>query len=120
MSGLGKLNRKGKMSYKQIITNLKRYHQRLNGSTVEYELSFYQNYLQDIKRLSLFFKKRSDDQIRSASRELIDKAIDNENPDNLLIEAYAIVIEAIERILKLFIKIFFRWTGIWRRKKRKD
>ena len=89
------------MSYKQIITNLKRYHQRLNGSTVEYELSFYQNYLQDIKRLSLFLEKKSDEQIKKDSLELINKAAENIDPHKLLIEAYAIVIEAIERILKL-------------------
>ena len=89
------------MLFKQIITQLKRYHQRLNGSTVEYDLKFYRDILHDIKKLSSNYNKKSDDEIKRISQELINKAITDENLDNLLVNAFAIVLEAVKRVLKL-------------------
>ena len=89
------------MLYKQILTQLKRYYQRLNGSSVEYDLKFYKDILGDIKKLSSSFDKKSDQQIKSISHELINKAINNENLDNLLTDAFALVREAVKRVLKL-------------------
>ncbi len=95
------IEREYEMSYKQIIAQLKRYHQRLNGSTVEYDLTFYQDVLHDIKKLSSSYINKSDNQIKSISQELINKAILNKNLYNLLVEAFVIVSEAVQRVLKL-------------------
>ncbi|MEJ2614660.1 MAG: hypothetical protein P8Z35_06865, partial [Ignavibacteriaceae bacterium] len=89
------------MAYKEILRNLKRFHQHLNGSTLEYDLTFYQNILHEIKELSSIYINKSDGEIKSVSQELINKATCGEKTDNLLVKAFVIVNEAIHRVLKL-------------------
>ena len=62
------------MSSANIITRLKRYHQRLNGSTLEYDLSFYQDILNEINELKNKFEEKSDNELKKISQMLIDKA----------------------------------------------
>ncbi len=88
------------MLFEQTIKKLKRYHQRFNGSTIEFELSPYQNILNEIKKLVPTFSKKSDNQLKIISKEFIDDSNRN-NLDEMLVEAFALVYEAIRRILKL-------------------
>jgi len=89
------------MFYEQIITNLKKYHRRLNGSTIEYNLSFYQTILNEIKKCELSFSNKNDNQLKIISQELIKKAQSEKNIDDLLVDAFALVREVIKRVLKL-------------------
>lgn len=89
------------MSYTKILTNLKRYHQRLNGSTLEYDLSPYQNISNEINKLKFEFENKSDNQLKNISQVLINKANNYEYFDELLVEAFALVREAIRRVLNL-------------------
>ena len=62
------------MSYKNIINKLKKYHQRLNGSTIEYELTIYQTILNEINQLKSEFENKSDEQLKSISQRLMKRA----------------------------------------------
>jgi len=84
-----------------FITKLKETHRRLTGSTIETELTCYQNILGDINKLKSEFANKSDNQLKNASQKLRERARDNESPDNLWVEAFALVREAIRRVLKL-------------------
>ena len=83
------------MSYKKILTALKRYHGRLNGSTVEYDLTSYQSIVDEITDFKSELENKSDSELKDISRILIKRARNGESPDNLLIETYALVSEAV-------------------------
>ncbi len=89
------------MSYENILNKIKRYHQKLNGSRIEYDLKPYQTALSEINRLKAKFENKNDEQLKGISQTLIKKARDQECLDNLLVEAFALVREAIWRALKL-------------------
>ena len=89
------------MTFKNILTGITQLHRRLNGSTAEYDLNFYENYLNAIKKHSNHYVRKSDGYIKNISRQLIDKALKSSSSDDLLVEAYIIVREAIQRILKI-------------------
>ena len=89
------------MSYKNILNKIKRYHQKANGSTVEIDLKSYQTILSEINQLKAEFATKSDEQLKSISQRLLKKNRDQECLDELLVEAYALVREAIWRVLKL-------------------
>ncbi len=89
------------MSNKSILNKIRRYHQKLNGSKIEFDLSSYQTTLTEINQLKSEFEKMSDEQLKSISRRLRKRSRNQESLDNLLVEAYALVREAIWRALKL-------------------
>lgn len=89
------------MPYENIVTQLKRFHQRLNGSTIEYNLTPYQNILSEINRLKAELKNKSNNQLKNISQMLIKRARNDECFDYLLAEAFALVREAVWRVLKL-------------------
>jgi len=89
------------MFYENIVHKIKRYHQKLNGSTIEFDLSSYQTILDEINQLKSEFENKSDEQLKSVSKRLIKNARNQEFLDDLLVEAYALVREAIWRALKL-------------------
>jgi preprotein translocase subunit SecA len=89
------------MSPKNTLAQLKRYYERLNGSTIEYELSTYQEILSEINSLKTECEKKSDVQLKDLSNRLKQEALSNGHADNLLIDAYALIREAIRRTLNL-------------------
>jgi preprotein translocase subunit SecA len=89
------------MSQRNIFTKLRRYHQRLTGSTVEYDLTAYQNILNEIKKCKSILENKSDDRLKDISQTLKKRALSDECLDNLLIESFALVHESIWRVLKL-------------------
>jgi preprotein translocase subunit SecA len=89
------------MSSVNIVTRLKRYHQRLNGSTLEYDLSAYQNILNEINKFKNEFEEKSNNELKKISQMLINKAKECECLNEFLIEAFALVREAIRRVLRL-------------------
>ncbi|MBN2089269.1 accessory Sec system translocase SecA2, partial [candidate division KSB1 bacterium] len=89
------------MFYENIFSKIKKYHQRLNGSTIEYDLSSYQMILNEINQLKSEFENKSDEQLKSISHGFIKRARNQECLDDFLVEAYALVREVIWRVLKL-------------------
>jgi preprotein translocase subunit SecA len=91
------------MQLKNTFNTIKRLHQRLNGNTIQYDLSEYLPIVNDINKLSNNLKTCSDNQVKELSNNLIQrsKALSNINITNLLIEAYALVKEAAYRVLKI-------------------
>jgi len=89
------------MSSKNILTTLKRYHQRLNGGTIEYNLTFYKNTLYEIDKYKSDYENKHDNQLKTISQTLLKRAQNNETLDNLLVEAFALVREAIWRVLNI-------------------
>ncbi len=89
------------MLYKQFLHNLKKIHARLNGSTVEYNIDFYRNILNEIKKQTQVLSHRNENQLSKISNELFKKVNRNVSPDDLLVEAFALVSEAIKRMLHI-------------------
>ncbi len=84
-----------------FINKIKETHRRLTGSNIETELTPYQNTLREINALKSAFENKTDVNLKHASQKLRQKSRDGESPDNLLVEAFALVREAIRRILRL-------------------
>jgi preprotein translocase subunit SecA len=83
-----------------LWTRLKRFHQRLNGSTVEYNLAFYRNIVNDIDRYRSDFELESDDQLKKLSQKLQVRARKGNCLDDICLEAFALVREAVWRVLR--------------------
>ncbi len=86
------------MMTETLITRLKRFHQRINGSTIEYDLTPYFRILDEIKKYESKLKKKSDCQLKQISQQLIASARKNSGLDGLLVEACALVREAVKSI----------------------
>ncbi len=89
------------MSLSEKLTNLKRFYNRLNGSTIEYEISDYKELLSQINTLKNELRTKNDLQLKELSQKLKKEATGNWNPDNFLVDAFALVCEAIRRTLSL-------------------
>jgi preprotein translocase subunit SecA len=89
------------MRHTNLFTALKRYHQRLNGSTIAFGVSHYQRTLADIHALQPAFERRSDQELRTLSQRLRKDAQAEGQLDTLLVDAFALVREAIVRTLQL-------------------
>ena len=87
---------------KEFMTQVQRFYRRLNGSTMAYDLTPYTDILHDIKQCRISLKKHTDKQLKQLSKELSRRAVCGaEDLDSLLVEAYALVDEAIRRVLHL-------------------
>jgi preprotein translocase subunit SecA len=89
------------MSNENFYTKIKRLHRRLNGSTIEYDLSEYRIILESITRLNSEYENNSDYELKSCSQKLIARARQGETLDSLLNESFALVNESIRRILRI-------------------
>jgi preprotein translocase subunit SecA len=89
------------MPYKNTITKIKRLHQRLNGNTIQYDMDKYLSIINDINKLSYTMQNKGDNQLKEVSNQLKQRACQNENLDILLVEAFALVKETAQRVLKI-------------------
>lgn len=89
------------MFYENIKKNVKRFHQRLNGSTIEFDLGSYQKVFREIEKLKKGYENKSDDQLKSISQRLRERAKKSDCLDALLVDAFALVRETTWRILRL-------------------
>lgn len=89
------------MSFRNILTKVKKYHQRLNGSTIEFGVSQYQSTLAEINKIQSEYEKKSDEQLKRLSQRIKTEAQANRKLDDLLVEAFALVREAIKRKINL-------------------
>jgi preprotein translocase subunit SecA len=85
----------------QLKTKFKRIHAKLNGSTVEYDISAYSEYYKSIVEYSKKYELKSNNELRIISDELKNSITSEDLPDAKLCIAYALVNEAIKRVLKL-------------------
>ncbi len=91
------------MTNKNINTKLKRLYNRLNGSTIEYDLKSYYKILDKIKKHGTKLQHKTDNKLKQISKKLRKKA-QQQDPiaNDLLIESYALVREVAGRVLKLY------------------
>ncbi|MFA5015302.1 MAG: accessory Sec system translocase SecA2 [Actinomycetota bacterium] len=84
-----------------ISTRFNRFYRRLTGSTIEYNLTIYNDTLNKIKQLKTEFTNETDEKLQQISKELFHRAQNGESLDNLLVESYALVCETARRTIKL-------------------
>jgi preprotein translocase subunit SecA len=89
------------INHKDSPTKLRKWFNKLSGSTIEYDLTGYIETVNKIKQIKTELTHRTDKQLQHISETLIHKAQQGESLDNLLIESYALVCETACRILKL-------------------
>lgn len=89
------------MSYKKHLTSIKRYQQRLDGCTVVYDLTEYQNRLSEVNALVSAFMQKSDDELRQMSLSLKIKVQRKGMNEQYSAEAFALVNEAVRRVLQI-------------------
>jgi preprotein translocase subunit SecA len=89
------------MMTESLKTGLKRLHQYINGSTVKYSLTPYFSILDEIKKYESNLKEKTDCQLKQISKELISIAQKDMSLDDLLVRTYALVCEAVYRVLRL-------------------
>ncbi len=89
------------MSNKSIIHKLKRYHKKLNGCTIEYELDKYDKTVIEINQYRNRLRNLSDSNLRDIAVKLKESVRSGKNPDNCLVEAYSLVKETVSRVLKI-------------------
>lgn len=84
-----------------MIQHLKRFHRRLNGSTIEYNLKPFDAVLNEVKQHGLRMAEKTDRQLQALSEKITVQARNGRALDELVAEAYALVGEAIKRVLSL-------------------
>ena len=89
------------MSLKNSITKFKRWHRRLNGCTIEYDCASYYPLVHECNAAWTAIKNMSDSELKSRSLTLKTRALSGENNDALLVESYALVKEAVRRVLAM-------------------
>jgi preprotein translocase subunit SecA len=89
------------MMAETLIMRLKRFHQRIDGSAIEYDLTPYFKILDEIQKNESKLKTKTDCQLKQISQALTAQAQRDLSLDDLLVEAYALVREAVYRVLSL-------------------
>jgi len=84
-----------------LITRLKRFHQRIDGSAIKYDLTPYFGILDEIQKYESKLKNKTNCQLKQISKELTAHDQKDVSLDDLLVEAYALVRETVNRVLCL-------------------
>jgi preprotein translocase subunit SecA len=89
------------MPFKEKTINLQRWLKRLNGCTIEYDLEPYECMRGEIIKCKDIYKNRSDDELKAVTLDLAARSRAGQGPDDMLVQAYACVYEAVRRILNV-------------------
>ncbi len=89
------------MSNMNLMDRLRKYRHRLNGGTIEYDLTAYRGALQEIDELQPRFQRLRDEQITGFSRDLQRWIREGDSLETLTVEAFALAREAVSRSLQL-------------------
>jgi len=81
------------------LGKLRQIFHRSRGRCIEFDLTPYRRILEQIEERGSEFKKRTDSALKELSNELISQAHEGAAPDKLLVEAFALVREASDRVL---------------------
>lgn len=84
-----------------LKTKFKRLYLRLNGCTIEYDLSPYQATLNEIKAREIIYNEQTDSQLKQLAEKFRSEVKKDDMSDRLLIESFALVRETAKRILGL-------------------
>jgi len=85
----------------KTLTGLKRYYQRIQGSTIEYDLFSYYSRIEEVRQLEYEYKKKSDIDLKNQSRKLVEETRHHPISAHKTTQAFALAHEAIERVLGL-------------------
>jgi preprotein translocase subunit SecA len=89
------------MNRTTLKTRFKRLYLRLNGCTIEYDLSPYQAVLKEINAREPVVSNKTDHQLRQMAQILKSGVNKDQTSDQLLIEVFALVRETARRVLKV-------------------
>ena len=89
------------MRYKPFLQKLRRYHQKLNGTVIEYDLTSYRETSALIRKKALELKSKTDSELKELSAHLKMKAVGWTGLNELMTDAYALVTETITRVLHM-------------------
>jgi len=89
------------MSVKNLLKRAQNYHKKLNGCSIEYDVSKYHNVVQEIRNLESRIELISDEQIKDKARKLQQNVRGGEKLDEILVEAFTLVSEAIKRTMSI-------------------
>ena len=89
------------ISYRNTLITLKRYHQRLSGSLVEFDLANYQDILNRINQRQSTLQKKSDKDLKHLSYQISQDIRRNTSEEESLVPAFALVQETVKRVLGL-------------------
>ena len=89
------------MTIKTLKTKIRHIYQRINGCTIEYDLSNYYTILNKIKNLEQTLKNKTDHQLQQMSESLKSRTQNGGVADHQVIESFALVQEAVWRVLRL-------------------
>jgi preprotein translocase subunit SecA len=87
------------MPLKEKMINLQRWIKRQNGCTTEYDLEPYKCTLRKILECKDTYKSKGGGEIKAISLGLSARSKAGQSPDEMLVEAYACVYEAVRRVL---------------------
>jgi preprotein translocase subunit SecA len=87
------------MTSTNLMTRLKRFRERLNGSITVYDITQYAGTISAIRSRQRDLRGVSDDALRVTSRSLIDRARCEDMTDDLLVPVFALAAEAARRVL---------------------
>lgn len=80
---------------------IKKLHQRLDGVTLEYDLSIYKSILEDIVGKGAGYSSMTDRELQMASLSLKNRAMNGEPLGSIYIDAFALVRETLYRVLRI-------------------
>jgi preprotein translocase subunit SecA len=89
------------MKYKTLRTKFRQLYQRLNGCTIEYDLSSYRNMLQEINKYESKLNIKTDLQLQQISASLKEQVQQDEIKWQTLFAAFALIRETAWRVLKM-------------------
>jgi preprotein translocase subunit SecA len=89
------------MKIKTLKSKINQIYKRINGCTIEYDLSHYFAILNEIKSLERTLKNKTDHQLQQMSEILKSKIQDEGINNHTVIESFALVIEAVWRVLNI-------------------
>ena len=89
------------MSNHSVLDTLKKVHRRLNGSTLEFDLTSYQKTITEIHQHQSRLKEKTDAQLQKISLALRRRVNSGDDLNELLAETFALISESIWRIFKM-------------------
>jgi preprotein translocase subunit SecA len=98
LSSIPLVNKKAKTNRR---SSLRRIVNRLQGSSIEFDLNRYETLLREIEERGSNLRSVRDQEIKTLSKVLVLKLQNGTKLDDLLVDAYALVREVAQRVLRM-------------------
>ena len=89
------------MSDNKFISNVQRYIQRWNGSTLQWDIGEYRQPVTAIREEQLLLKKNSFDELTEKAQRFREEVVQGKETDALLVQSFGLAAEVICRVLHL-------------------